>query len=64
MLIDNKYSIGQVVFLKTDPDQLPRIVTQIKITSKDILYQLSICASVSDHYDYEISENKNVLVDL
>lgn len=59
MVIDNKYNLGQVVFLHTDPDQLRRIVTQINILSGGVLiYGLSQCGSYSEHTEVEISKNK------
>lgn len=57
MLINNKFSIGQTVYLRTDTEQLQRIVTAIKVCGDNSLfYELSCGREVSDHYDFEIAE--------
>lgn len=62
MIIDNKYNLGDVVYLATDPDQYARIVTSILIEgNRSILYELSLSQNVSRHYDFEITTDKNVL---
>lgn len=59
MVIDNKFDIGQIVYLKTDEDQLPRIITGLTIRGNNVLvYCLSSGTSESWHYDFEISEEK------
>lgn len=59
MLIDNKYSIGQVVYLLTDEDNLKRIVTAINVRSGGyITYELSQGAYTSYHIESEISKTK------
>lgn len=60
MVINNKFNIGQTVYLKTDTDQLQRIVTAIKICGDNsFFYELSCGREVSSHYDFEISEEIN-----
>ncbi len=59
--IDNKFDIGQIVYLKTDPEQSARIVTAITISQTSLLYNLSLSSNDSRHYDFEISEEANVL---
>lgn len=60
MVIDNKFSIGQIVWLKTDTEQLQRIVTAIKICGDNsFFYELSCGKECSDHYDFEISDEVN-----
>lgn len=55
MLIENKYDIKQVVYLKTDGDQKARIVTAIIIKQEGILYEL-VCGEASSwHYDFEVT---------
>jgi hypothetical protein len=41
MTIDNKYEITQTVYLKTDLQQAPCIITQINIREKYILYEVA-----------------------
>lgn len=57
---DNTYDIGQTVYLKTDTEQLQRIITAITIRQTGIIYELSQGEKVSSHYDFEITEDENV----
>lgn len=45
-----------IVYLKTDADLLPRLVSSYKVTSKDITYELCCGTVVSWHYDFEIMD--------
>jgi len=56
--IEISHEIGDVVYLKTDPEQNERIVTGIIIRPKTIVYTLSCGTSDSSHYDIEISTHK------
>ncbi len=62
MLIDNKFDIGQVVYLRTDVDQVPRIVVKFEVTSSTVLYILASGEKETTHYDIEISETKDVVL--
>tara|TARA_R110002167_G_scaffold95560_1_gene254300 strand:+ start:21 stop:251 length:231 start_codon:yes stop_codon:yes gene_type:complete len=60
------HELGDVVYLKTDEEQLKRIVTCIQLaggsmSSKVISYELSQGDSHSEHYDSEISANVDEL---
>ncbi|MGQ0740199.1 MAG: hypothetical protein ACT4OJ_14200 [Bacteroidota bacterium] len=60
MEIKTKYDIKQHVYLVHDTEQLQRMVTGIQvITPKLICYQLSCGSEQSDHYEYEISTERN-----
>lgn len=62
MIIDNRYNLGQTVYLLTDQEQLSRIVTFIKICPGNIVcYELSCGSHSSEHYDMEISGEKNLV---
>lgn len=62
MLIDAKYDIGDMVYLKTDSEQLQRIVTRVNVFKNgELMYQLSCGANSSDHYDFEISIERNII---
>lgn len=52
------HQIGDIVFLKTDPEQNERIVTEIRIRPNSILYSLSCGTTDSQHYEIEISTTK------
>lgn len=62
MIIDNKFNIRQRVFLVTDPEQQERIVVSFIVKDCGISYNLCCGSQDSWHYDFEISEEKNVLI--
>lgn len=57
-LMKPEYNPEDIVYLKTDPDILPRMVTGYKVTKKDITYELSCGTLVSWHYGFEIQKEK------
>ena len=61
MLIENKFNIGDEVYLKTDVDQNCRLVTGLTIRATSISYDLSCGVAESTHYDFEITIEKDVL---
>ena len=61
MTIDNAYNIGDIVYLKTDPEQMERIVTAIEISQKGLLYEVCFVESSSHFFDFELSKEKNIL---
>jgi hypothetical protein len=62
MIIENKFDIKQIVYLVTDEDQKPRIVTRLNITLDSYTYELTHGANTSWHYEFEISAGKNVMM--
>lgn len=63
MVVDNKFEIRQVVYLTTDLEQKPRTVTGLELRDRGvIIYELTCSDSVYGAYDFEISEEKNVLI--
>lgn len=64
IVVDNKYGIGETVYLITDKEQLPRIVYCFLVYRSEILYRLATGIVTSDHYDFEISTEKNVLTEV
>lgn len=56
-----KFEKGQIVYLKTDIDQLPRMVIEwvYKSVTNTIEYALYQGIVVSYHYDFEITDHKN-----
>jgi len=62
MVVDNKFDFGQIVYLKTDKEQLPRMVTRFSISQTAILYVLAQGTIETTHYDVEISEEVNVIL--
>jgi hypothetical protein len=62
MVIDNKFNFGDIVYLKTDPDQRPRIVTRFSVGATSMTYELTCGTVCSWHLDFEISTEKDVLI--
>ena len=62
MTIHPDFTLGQTVYLKTDPDQYMRIITGLQITAEGgILYKLAINMSEQWHYSVEISDTKDII---
>ena len=60
MTIDNKYTLGETVFLRTDEEQLPRIVTAICVRGNNyITYELSMGIETIWHVEEEIDYEEN-----
>lgn len=63
MEINNKYELGDIVYLKTDEDQKQRMVTGLRVFGKNnILYCLSCGTIETNHYYFEISDSKNFVL--
>lgn len=58
------FDIGDIVFLKTDTEQAPRIITGILMRPNGFLYYLSNSTSESTHYEIEISKDLNETIKL
>jgi hypothetical protein len=61
MVIDPKYDIGETVYLKTDKEQELRIVFAYIVYRNEIVYQLACGVSISNHYEFEVSREKDVI---
>jgi hypothetical protein len=62
MVINNKYNIGDFVYLITDPDQYKRIVTGINVSFSGIMYEVSFGERETPHYEFELSDQINELI--
>lgn len=60
--VDLEFDVGDVVYLKTDEDQKPRIVAEICIKKTGIVYNLCQGTVTSWHYDFEMSVNIDVKI--
>jgi len=59
--IENRFEIGQIVYLKTDPDQLARIVYGIVIYEKNrLIYRVALAEMTSKHYEFEMSDRPDL----
>lgn len=52
-----KFLVGNVVYLITDLEQLPRVVTAVHLRTAGYVYELRYCTDEpSTHFEVEISE--------
>lgn len=59
---ETRYKIGDVVYLKTDVEQLPRLVTGILMRHKGFVwYYLAQGITETCHTEIEISPEKNIV---
>lgn len=61
MIVDNKYQLGDIVYLTTDPEQSGRIVVEIVVTKGDVMYRVSLGTTTTIHYEFELSSEVNTL---
>ncbi len=64
MRIDNKFNIGDHVYVITDKEQDLGVVTAIMLTQNDIIYLVSRDNSIDRFYDFELSLDENKLMKL
>ena len=62
MVIQNSFEIGELVYLKTDKEQNPRIIYCIKVYKSENIYELACGTTTSSHYEFELSKEVNVLM--
>jgi hypothetical protein len=63
MKVNNKYNIGDVVYIKSDTNQTPNIIIAITVYSDSYhTYKLNSKDNCSDYRDYEISDEKNLVL--
>jgi hypothetical protein len=59
MEIKNKFDIGDTVYLHTDEEQLPNMVTGFTVRPRGLIaYIISYCGSETNVYGFEITANK------
>lgn len=60
MELKTKYDLKQMVYLAHDPEQLPRMITGILFITPKLVKYLVVCGiEESEHYEYEISSDKD-----
>ncbi|EHQ41563.1 hypothetical protein [Myroides odoratus] len=57
-----EFEIKQTVYLRTDPDQLPRLVAYIIVGNKEVMYGIKQGEKYDIYHDYEITAEKNIIV--
>jgi hypothetical protein len=62
MKIKSVYSVGDIVYLRTDPEQAMRMVTGIVVRQVHCTYLLT-CTDYpeTEHYEYEISTTRDMV---
>lgn len=59
MTINNKFKLGQLVFHKTDPEQMPMLITAILVgLDGGLVYNCSIAAQRNDYYEAELAAER------
>lgn len=62
-ILNNRFSLGEIVYLKTDQEQSPRIVTAFMYSfGEQLLYRLAQGEFDSLHFEVEITSEKEVRV--
>lgn len=56
-----KHNIMDIVFLKTDPEKLPRIISRFTVSINTISYELMCGSNSSWHYDFEFTDDIETL---
>lgn len=57
VMLDNRFNIGEIVYLITDPKQYARMVVSFEVGEKDLLYYLSCGVETTKHFAHEISQS-------
>lgn len=58
---DLDFDIEDIVYLRTDPEQLERLVTGINLRKSGVMYLLSCGTNDSLHYGFEIAKERDVI---
>lgn len=61
--INNQFELGQIVYLKTDPEQLQRMVVGITVNpGNSLFYRVAFEEDASSHYEIELSADKDIMM--
>lgn len=64
MTINNKYNIGDIVYLRTDVDQDRYLVTEIYVSASAIAYRVTRGTYDYTAHEIELSREKDLLMTL
>jgi hypothetical protein len=56
------FMINTMVYLKSDPEQLQRLVTAFIIFESCTQYRLSCGTEETDHWPHEICKERNIMI--
>lgn len=60
IILNNNFDFGEIVYLKTDPEQLPRIITAImSCADGGMLYKVNQGEIGNWQYEIELSREEN-----
>lgn len=63
MVINNVYNIGDIVYVKTDPDQTRGIVTGITVrNNNNLIYTVDHFDRSNDFYEFELSDTRDYII--
>jgi len=60
MNIPNEYNIEDILYLKHDIEQLPRMVSALVWDGHKVMYEVISGTEASQHYEYELSPIKTI----
>jgi hypothetical protein len=60
MVLNNEFNIQDIVYLRHDIEQLPRMVTAIIWDGHKIMYEVISGTQASQHFHYELSNIKTI----
>lgn len=62
IIIQTEFEIGEIVYLRTDQEQLGRIVMGYRLQNKDtLLYDLMCGTLQSCHYELELTRERSLI---
>lgn len=60
MAITLPHDFGDIVYLKTDPEQLERMIAAAIITPGVTIWEITCGTQVGRHYEFEFSTQKDI----
>ncbi len=61
MVVKCKYSFGDILYIKNDPEQRDYILVGIRAVPGFLIFELSYLGDTTEVYEFEVSETKDVL---
>jgi hypothetical protein len=58
----SKYTFADKVYVKTDPDQIPRFIVSVNFSTGQVAYQVKCLDIVSFHYEFELDSDMDLEV--
>lgn len=63
MKINNEFNFGDIVYLRTDMNQSPRMVVAFEVYAEgEMLYKVSSGTLTSYHYAMELSKDRDMTI--